>query len=157
VIVGRLGVQKTAQEEAGGVIVNRAELQWLAKERLRDAKLLLDARHWSAAYYLAGYAAECALKACIARRMKPEEFPDRTFADKCWTHNLPQLLGLAELKGDFEAAMQTDADLRDNWDIVKEWTESSRYARKAKADATELYEAIAEKKHGVLSWLKKRW
>ena len=77
--------------------VNRAELQRFAKERISDAMVLLAARHWSAAYYLAGYAVECALKACIAKLMKSEEFPDRNFAEKCWTHNLPQLLGLAGL------------------------------------------------------------
>src|SRR5262249_39436190 len=117
----------------------------------------LDARRWSAAYYLAGYAVECALKACIARLMKPEEFPDKAFADKCWTHNLPQLLSLAGLKADFDGAMRADPDLRDNWDIVKEWNESSRYARVRKPSAGELYEAISDKKHGVLAWLKSRW
>jgi HEPN domain-containing protein len=106
--------------------VNRADLQRLAKERITDAKVLLAAHRWSAAYYLAGYGVECALKACIAKLIKPEEFPDRTFADKCWTHNLPQLLGLADLKTDFDAAMQADPELRDNWDVVKEWNESSR-------------------------------
>jgi hypothetical protein len=100
---------------------------------------------------------ECALKACIAKQTKPEEFPDKTFADKCWTHHLPQLVGLAGLKADFDASMQADPDLRDNWDIVKEWNESSRYSRKTKAEATELYEAITDNKHGVLSWLKPRW
>jgi HEPN domain-containing protein len=94
--------------------VNRAELQRLAKERISDAKVLLANRHWSGAYYLAGYAVECALKACIAKLMKSEEFPDRTFAEKCWTHNLPQLLGLAGLKADLDAAMQADPDLADN-------------------------------------------
>jgi hypothetical protein len=57
----------------------------------------------------------------------------------------------------FSHALQADTDLRDNWDIVKEWNESSRYARKTKADATDLYEAITDNKHGVLSWLKPRW
>jgi HEPN domain-containing protein len=137
--------------------VNRAELQRLAKERISDAKVLLAARHWSAAYYLAGYAVECALKACIAKLMKAEEFPDKNFAEKCWTHILPQLLGLAGLKADLEAAMQVDTDLADNWDTVKEWNESSRYARATKADAEDLYEAIIDRKHGVLSWLKRRW
>jgi len=137
--------------------VNRAELQRLAKERISDAKVLLAARHWPAAYYLAGYAVECALKACIAKLMKPEEFPDKTFAEKCWTHILPQLLGLAGLKADLEAAMQADPDLADNWDTVKEWNESSRYARKTKADAVDLFKAITDKKHGVFSWLKRRW
>jgi HEPN domain-containing protein len=133
------------------------ELQRLANERISDAKVLLAARHWSGAYYLAGYAVECALKACIAKLMKPEVFPDRTFAQNCWTHYLPQLLGLAGLKNDFDAAMQADRELTDNWDTVKEWKEDSRYARNTKADAEALYEAIADKKHGVLPWLKRRW
>ncbi len=136
--------------------MNRADLQGLAKERISDARVLA-ARHWSAAYYLAGYAVECALKACITKLAKPEEFPDRTFAEKCWTHNLPQLLALADLKADFDAAMQADSDLRDNWDIVKEWNESGRYARKTRADAEDLYEPITNHKHGVFSWLKPRW
>jgi HEPN domain-containing protein len=137
--------------------VNRAELQWLAKERIREAKLLLDAQHWSGAYYLAGYAVECALKACIAKRMQAEEFPDKSFADRCWTHNLPQLLTLTELKADFDAVVQADTDLQDNWDIVKGWSEASRYAHKKKADAQDLYDAITDRKHGVFSWLKLRW
>jgi hypothetical protein len=93
-------------QAGGGNTVNRADLQRLAKERITDAKVLLGARRWSAAHYLAGYAVECALKACIAKLMKPEEFPDRSFAEKCWTHNLPQLLGLAGLKTDLDTAMQ---------------------------------------------------
>ena len=137
--------------------MNRTELQWLAKERIREAKVLLDAQHWSGAYYLAGYAVECALKACIAKGMLAEEFPDKSFTDKCWTHNLVQLLGPTGLKDDFDAAVQADTDLRDNWNIVKEWTEASRYARKKKADAQDLYDAIIDRKHGVLSWLNRRW
>ena len=137
--------------------MNRTELQRLAKERISDAKVLLAARHWSGAYYMAGYAVECALKACIAKLMKSEEFPDKKFADKCWTHNLPQLLDLAGLKAAFDAALRADPDLADNWDTVKEWTEESRYARTAKAKAENLYEAITDRKHGVLSWLKRRW
>jgi hypothetical protein len=119
--------------------------------------VLLAAHHWSAAYYLAGYAVECALKACIAKLMKPEEFPEKTFAEKCWTHILPQLLGLAGLKADLDAARQADPDLADNWDTVKGWSESRRYARTARAEAEDLYEAITDKKHGVLSWLKQCW
>ena len=137
--------------------MNRAELQWLAKERIREAKALLDARHWSGAYYLAGYAVECALKACIAQLMKSEEFPDKKFAEKCWTHNLAQLLDLAGLKADFDRAMLDEPDLAAKWDTVKEWNEPSRYARMTKAKAEDLYNAITDKKHGVLPWLKRRW
>src|SRR5947207_8112894 len=115
--------------------MNRVELQRLAKDRLHDAKVLLAGRRWSGAYYLAGYAVECALKACIAKLMKSEEFPDKNFAEKCWTHHLPQLLGLAGLKADLDTAALADSDLADNWNTVKEWTESSRYARTTKAKA----------------------
>jgi HEPN domain-containing protein len=137
--------------------VNRAELQQLARERIRDAKVLLAAGRWSAAYYIAGYAVECALKACIAKLMKSEEFPDKKFAEKCWTHNLTQLVDLAGIKNDFDAAKQAGLELADKWDTVKVWTEESRYARTTKAEAEKLYEAITDKKHGVLSWLKQRW
>jgi hypothetical protein len=89
--------------------------------------------------------------------MKSEEFPDRKFAERCWTHNLTQLLDLAGLKADFDAASSADRDLSDKWDTVKAWTEESRYVRWTKADAENLYVAITDKKHGVLPWLKGRW
>jgi HEPN domain-containing protein len=141
----------------GNAVVNRTELQRLAQERIGDAKVLLAARRWPAAYYLAGYAVECALKACIAKLMKSEELPDKKFAEKCWTHNLKQLLDLAGLKVGFDAALKTDPDLLNNWNTVEDWNEGSRYDRTTKAKAENLYEAITEKKHGVLSWLKRHW
>jgi HEPN domain-containing protein len=137
--------------------VNRVDLQRLAIERINDAKVLLAARHWSAAYYIAGYAVECSLKACIAKLMKSEEFPDKTFAEKCWTHNLQQLLGLAGLKADLDASMRDDADLAQSWNVVKDWTEASRYVRTAKENAVRLYEKITDRRHGVMTWLKQRW
>ncbi len=45
--------------------MNRLEFQAMAEERIVDASLLLVGGQWSAAYYLAGYAVECGLKACI--------------------------------------------------------------------------------------------
>jgi len=47
--------------------VNRTQLQQLAEERVRDAEALLKAGQWSGAYYLAGFAVEFGLKACIAK------------------------------------------------------------------------------------------
>jgi len=47
--------------------VNRRDLQALSRIRLTEAKALLRLGHYDGAYYLAGYAAECALKACIAK------------------------------------------------------------------------------------------
>ena len=45
--------------------------------------------------------------------------------------------------------MQADPDLLENWDIVKEWNESSRYARTNKADAQDLYDAITMSRPGT--------
>ncbi len=53
--------------------VNRAELQQLARERIRDTKALLTAHRWSGAYYLAGYTVECALKSCVIRHLMATE------------------------------------------------------------------------------------
>jgi hypothetical protein len=89
--------------------------------------------------------------------MKSEVFPDKKFADKCWTHNLAQLRDLAGLKTDFDVPLAADPNLQSNWNSVKDWSEESRYAHATKTDAENLYEAIADKKHGVLIWLKLRW
>jgi hypothetical protein len=62
--------------------MNRIDLQNLANERIAEAKILLDAGKWSGAYYLAGYAVECGLKACIANLLKTENFPEKEFSHK---------------------------------------------------------------------------
>jgi HEPN domain-containing protein len=138
--------------------MNRAELHQLAEDRIRDARTLLAARRWSGAYYLAGYGVECALKACvIVHLMQTDEFPEKRFSERCWTHNLAQLLGLAGLEAAFEAALAADSRLELNWGIVRDWNESSRYERTSRKKALGLYNAIIDKKHGVLSWIKARW
>jgi len=140
--------------------VNKGDWQKLANERLADAKALLAANRWSAAYYLAGYAVECALKACVLGRLVREPelvFVDRRLSDKCWTHDFVQLVELAGLKADLDADIAASPELLDRWRIVREWTEASRYRRTGKADSEELYEAITHKKHGVLSWIKAHW
>jgi len=48
--------------------MNRTELQRLSRIRIKEAKFLLDGGCYNGAYYLAGYAVECALKACIAKQ-----------------------------------------------------------------------------------------
>jgi HEPN domain-containing protein len=138
--------------------LTRADLQQLARERLREAKVLLAARCWSGAYYLSGYVVECGLKSCVIKYlMMTDLFPGRKFSEQCWTHNLDQLLGLAGLEDVLEAAFPADPELSDNWDTVKDWSEVSRYARTPRFMAENLYNAIADKKHGVLAWIKRHW
>jgi hypothetical protein len=140
--------------------VNRVDLQKLANERIADAKILLVGKRWAAAYYLAGYAVECGLKSCILARVtaQPEViFEDRKFSEKCWTHNLEQLLELANLKTSLKGHAAVDPEFYDNWEIVKKWSELTRYTHMTKAKADEMIEAIANKKHGVLPWIKQCW
>jgi hypothetical protein len=49
---------------------HRDELQKLSDTRIEDAEVLRRNRRYDAAYYLAGYAVECALKARIVRVLK---------------------------------------------------------------------------------------
>jgi len=133
--------------------VNRGDFQRLANDRLADARSLLAARRWTAAYYLAGYAVEGGLKSCILARVAvvPELiFEDKRFSEKCWTHSLLELVNLAGLKAMLAADCAADPDLMKYWDIVKDWTEQSRYGSKSSTDAKNLYNSIADKKHGVL-------
>jgi HEPN domain-containing protein len=96
--------------------VNRAELQWLAGERLREARALLRVRCWSGAYYLAGYAVECGLKACVIKYlMTTDQFPERKFSEQCWTHDLERLIVLAGLQGSLDADAAADPDLAASW------------------------------------------
>lgn len=140
--------------------MTRAEFQRLANDRIADAQALLRARRWAAAYYLAGYAVECGLKSCVLVRVAAEAgiiFEDRRYSEKCWTHGLPQLVDLAGLRAALAAATAADPELLAKWDTVKDWNELSRYVRKTKAAARDFYSAVADKKHGVLSWTKVHW
>jgi HEPN domain-containing protein len=137
--------------------VNRTDLQNLANERIAEAKILFDAGKWSGAYYLAGYAVECGLKACIAKLSKPDEFPDKNFGAKCWVHDIEQLVELAGLKTTRNVDAGANVNLDANWGIVREWKESSRYDRKNQAEAQALYDAIAQNPDGVLLWIQLHW
>jgi HEPN domain-containing protein len=138
--------------------VNRAAWQKLAVERLKDAKTLLKSKRWAAAYYLASYAVECGLKSCIiVYLMKTDDFPEKRFSEQCWTHDLERLVALAGLGAALAIDAAGDAELLENWGIVTKWDESSRYVLMPKAKAKAMVEAVADSKHGVLSWIKHRW
>ena len=58
--------------------MNRFDFQRLAKIRIKEAGVLLEKRCYEGAYYLVGYAVECALKACIAKQTQRFEFPEKS-------------------------------------------------------------------------------
>jgi HEPN domain-containing protein len=133
--------------------VNRKDLQFLAHTRLAEAKALLEAGHPDGAYYLAGYAVECALKACIARGTQRYEFPDKKSVDASHTHNLRDLIKIANLELVHLEEAKRDSAFRSNWDLVQQWSEHSRYRRHDSGLAKALVEAIGDRKHGVMVWI----
>ena len=138
--------------------MNRKDFQMLANLRLREARILFRAKEFSGAYYLIGYAMECGLKACIAKRVKRHDFyPNRKTVERAYTHNLNDLLALANLEQDRATTAQSDSVFARNWDLTLRWSETSRYTTSNEGDCRELMNAIMEKDHGVMPWLKKRW
>lgn len=138
------------------LIETKAEFQVLAEQRLLEAKALLDLEKWDGAYYLAGYAVELALKACIIKMlMATDAFPKKKF--DCYIHDISKLVELAKLDDALKKETAADSDFQSNWAIAKDWSEESRYHRFNKAEAESLYKAIADGEHGVLSWIKTQW
>jgi hypothetical protein len=138
--------------------VTRADFQALADVRLAEAKALLDLGLWDGAYYLAGYAVELALKACIIKMpMATDAFPEKNFSGDCYTHSLKRLVGLAGLTAARDAAAAADAELSAKWGAVVVWSEHKRYHRMTEAEARTMYDAVAEASHGVLPWIKTQW
>lgn len=139
--------------------MNRAQLRQLSEDRILDAKLLLDGSRWSGAYYLAGYAVECGLKACIMVHVEAigAIFQDRKYSEKCWTHDLEDLLALANLKPNLDADAAANAALFANWGVAKDWKETSRYEQKTQPEAQAMYNAVADDPDGVLAWIRIRW
>ena len=115
--------------------------------RLRDARALLqtptenpqesgaETRHLRASVYLAGYAIECVLKACViscnapaktltevlrARHERGEALPDTTKSDG---HNLDLLLSIA----DSENELKTNSARKRDWELCSQWKSIWRY------------------------------
>jgi HEPN domain-containing protein len=138
--------------------LNRNDLQQLANMRLAEAQALLAAGYYAGAYYLAGYAIECALKACIAKDVRQFDFPDKTRVNRSWSHDLAELARTAELEADLMAARKADPVFESNWHIVKDWSETNRYnLTLTPAQASNLIAAISDPNNGILQWITQRW
>jgi HEPN domain-containing protein len=140
--------------------VRRKEWQRITDERMRDAAALLSTRRWSAAYYLAGYAVECGLKACVVvyvKRNADVVFREKKYSEKCWTHDIEELVKLAGLNAQRDADASSNPALLLNWQIVKDWSEIVRYQRKTKLEAEKLYQAVTDTANGVLPWIRIHW
>ena len=137
--------------------MNRVDLQELAEIRIRESGALLVAGFPDGAYYLAGYAVECALKACIAKRTHEHDFPEKKLVNESHTHDLAKLLNLAELQEELDAVIGTDTAMASALDKIQDWSETSRYRKKTSQEATALLKAIEDGKGGLLPWIRLHW
>lgn len=136
--------------------MNKNELEKLAEIRIREAEILLTANCYHGAYYLAGYALECTLKACIAKQTKAFDFPDKKLTNDSYTHDLTKLFVTASLKQELAEQEKQDEDFKLNWAVASKWSEESRYENSiGEQDAHNLYNAITDNSSGILPWLKK--
>jgi hypothetical protein len=136
---------------------NRREFQQLARMRLRDARILIKAGSSASAYYFTGLAVECALKACIAKNTKSNDFPPNlnTVRD-IYSHDLSKLISAANLQTALDAERRSNASFDNKWAVViKDWKINSRYSV-GTLNARDLYRAVAGR-NGVMQWLRQRW
>ena len=134
--------------------MTRSDFQRLARQRAREARVLLARPTAPGSYYLSGYAVECALKASIASTTRANEFPDRKFANDCWVHNLDQLLSLSPLASDFALDRNADPTLATAWNVAKDWSEAKRYDDNVSLqEARDMYRAVKR----LLRWFRPRW
>lgn len=134
----------------------RVDFQALAEIRAKEAEVLARYGNDQGAYYLAGFAIECALKACIAKKMRRHDFPlSAKDANRVYTHDLGELLKLAEIETHLLKAMRRSRALRENWAVVQNWTVDSRYETSG-LRGTDMNAAV-NSTEGVLQWIKRRW
>ena len=141
----------------------RKDFQKLAEDRLADARVLFKARRFDAAFYLARYAVECALKAHTAKQGRHHQFPATSeIIRDIYSYDFNKLLKVAGIAQTVDAAKEADVKLKRYWDgIVKDWSEKSRYNRNGKRvgknKAKDMIEAVEDPSHGVLKCLKTDW
>jgi len=138
--------------------VNRKDFQSLARVRLAEARLLLKTKRFSGSFYLAGFAVECALKACIAKRTHRFDFPDKKTVDKSWKHTFKDLTEAAGLKAALKSEQERSAAFKQNWAVVKDWANESRYNSVVSySKAHDTYVAVVARRAGVMQWLRRHW
>jgi hypothetical protein len=86
-----------------------------------------------------------------------EYTPIRRFADRCFTHDIENLVVAADLQAARGQAIATNPALGTNWQVVKDWNMDCRYEEKSEADARDLYDAVTDAKNAVLTWIKAHW
>ncbi len=97
----------------------------LARARLRDAKILFDAKRYDGALYLCGYAVELALKARICKTLKWHGYPEKggefNNLQSLKVHDLDVLLRFTGREAIVKSRFLAE------WSSVAEWSPEARY------------------------------
>jgi len=138
------------------IAIYRKDFKALADLRIAESRILLANHKEQGAYYLAGYAVECALKACIAKKTKRFQFPPKAEdVREVYSHKLEKLVEAAGLKDQRYRELKSNPSFAANWSTVKDWTEESRY-KTTGLNGKDMYNAVSGA-NGVLPWIKLRW
>jgi len=133
----------------------RRDFQRLADLRAGESAALAKAGKQQGAYYLGGFAIECALKACVAKQTRRHDFPDKRHANQVFTHDLEDLLKLARLDSPLGKDLKAKPELAKNWGVVRGWNGGSRYETSG-LKGKDMVVAV-NSVDGILEWIKLRW
>jgi len=67
------------------------------------------------------------------------------------------IIETARLQDELLAAAKADPLFRKYWNDVQEWPEQGRYDKHSEPSARALVEAIGDRNHGVMKWVKLYW
>jgi hypothetical protein len=123
------------------------DLRDLAEHRLQEARVLLQEREYSGAYYLAGYAIECGLKAVLTKDLASYRMPDKPEVVRAHTHDFKALATQGGLSPEGEPTIRID------WNVASSWSEASRYSLHGGPRAQEMVDAADR----ILGWLATKW
>lgn len=133
--------------------MNEHDFKKLSDQNVAAAKLLLNSGFNTQAYYLAGIAAECSLKAKISSKTKQGEFPPKNTSDH-YSHDINKLLKLAGLKDVADKEFKSQSAVGANIYTVRQWDVEARYNPGiASYTATSMVVSVTDELKGFLKWL----
>ena len=140
--------------------MNATDFRRLAQLRIQESEVLFQKSLYLGAYYLCGYAVECGLKACIAKRTKRGDFPPSVNEVRnVYVHDLDKLLDL--VGNPLKLAIKGSPVRSSRWDVVKDWNEQSRYEfrpkKEAKLLAYAMLQAVTEAQNGIFPCIRQHW
>lgn len=142
-------------------MLTREDLQAISINRLKEAETLYEQGQYDGAKYLLGYTLETALKARICKILD-SNYPDKGELTKVFfTHKFDILIVLAGLERQFNEKKDSDLTFESNWSlIIGGWKEDLRYEKigtAKKEHLDDLFNALRDENHGILTWIQERW